>query len=450
MGSLYVRKNGYFEDGGVSQRGEPESMPQAFFRRTIAGRGAAGEHGPMEAAPKRSRRALAWVATTNFGEGLPWSVLHQMGTEFITERGGTPTQIGSTSLFHLAVTFKFLWSPVVDLFGRKRSWVIATQLALGGGMMAIAATTATPGFTVFWLVASLFAVLHATHDIACDGFYIQALDRNDQALYAGVRVAAFRIAMIVGSSVLVTFVATKSWVLAFAVAGAIMLATALINAAVMPRPADPVDAPKSAAKAPAFWTAYRTFLAQPQAALVLSFMFFYRLGDIMMFAMSKPLLRDIGVNLGHRGVLNGFGTFVFIVGSLVGGAIIARVELRRTLVPLLYLQNLAIPLYVAMAIFKPTFAGVFVIVLVEQLVSGMGNSAHIVFLIQRCRGVFSASHYAFATAVVSLGSTLSGYVSGPLDQHFGHPIFFTLAFVASWPALALAWFVPKGAVAEAT
>jgi PAT family beta-lactamase induction signal transducer AmpG len=424
-------------------------MPEADSKAKLATRGAPGEHGPMEAAPKRSMRALAWVATTNFGEGLPWTVLHQMGTELITERGGTPTQIASTSLFHLAVTFKFLWSPVVDLFGRKRSWVVATQLLLGGGMMAIAAATRTPGFGMFWIVASFFAVMHATHDIACDGFYIEALDRKDQALYSGVRVAAFRVAMIFGASWLVTHVATKSWVLAFGVAGVVMIATALVNAVVMPHPALPAAPPKAGPRTPAFWTAYRSFLAQPQARTVLSFMFFYRLGDIMMFAMSKPLLRDIGVDLGHRGTLNGWGTTAFIVGSLVGGGVIARFSLRRTLVPLLYLQNLTIPLYVALAVFKPTFTGVFLIVMVEQLVSGIGNSAHIVFLIQRCRGVFSASHYAFATAVVSLGSTLSGYVSGPLDQHFGHPIFFTLAFVASWPALALVWFVPKVPVESA-
>ncbi len=399
----------------------------------------------MDAAPKRSRRALAWVATTNFGEGLPWSVLHQMGTELITERGGTPTQIGSTSLFHLAVTFKFLWSPIVDLFGSKRGWVLATQLVLGGGMMAIAATTAAPGFALFWVVASLFAVVHATHDIACDGFYIQALDRKHHALYSGVRVAAFRVAMIVGSSVLVTLVAPRSWLLAFGAAGVLMLATAAVNSALMPRPA-PAPRPTTStaeAKTAAFWTAYRSFLAQPKAPLVLAFMFFYRLGDIMMFAMSKPLLRDIGVDLAHRGVLNGLGTAVFIAGSLAGGAIIARFGLPRTLVPLLYLQNLAIPLYVAMAIWKPTFAGVCAIVLAEQVVSGLGNAGHVVFLIQRSRGLFSASHYAFATAIVSLGSTLSGYVSGPLDQHFGHPLFFSLAFVAGWPALALVWFVPK-------
>jgi PAT family beta-lactamase induction signal transducer AmpG len=395
------------------------------------------------ASPPRSRRTLAWVSTANFGEGLPWSVLHQMGTEFLTDRGGTPTQIASTSLFHLAVTFKFLWSPVVDLFGRKRGWVIATQLLLGGGMMAIAAATKAPGFTPFWIVASFFAVLHATHDIACDGFYIQALDRHDQALYAGVRVAAFRVAMIVGSSLLVTYVATVSWVLAFGVAGVVMGATALVNAFLMPRPQARAELPKEAPKGREFLLAYRSFLAQPSAALVLSFMFFYRLGDIMMFAMSKPLLRDIGVDLAHRGTLNGFGTGVFIAGSLVGGGLIARLSLRRTLVPMLYLQNLAIPLYILMAVVKPSLPAIFAIVLVEQLVSGIGNAAHVVFLIQRCRGVFSASHYAFATAVVSLGSTLSGYVSGPLNQHFGHPIFFTIAFLASWPALLLVWFVPK-------
>jgi PAT family beta-lactamase induction signal transducer AmpG len=251
--------------------------------------------------------------------------------------------------------------------------------------------------------------------------------------------------MILGSSVLVTKVATRSWVLAFVVAGAFMFVTALVNSAIMPHPPE-LPETRARSRAAEFWDAYQTFLAQPNAKVVLSFMFFYRLGDIMMFAMSKPLLRDIGVDLGHRGLLNGFGTGAFILGGLVGGAVIARRGLRRTLVPMLYLQNLAIPLYIAMAILKPTFPQVFAIVMAEQLISGIGNAAHVVFLIQRCRGVFSASHYAFATAIVSLGSTLSGYVSGPLNQHFGHPLFFTIAFVASWPALALVWFVPKDPV----
>ena len=42
----------------------------------------------------------------------------------------------------------------------------------------------------------------------------------------------------------------------------------------------------------------------------------------------------------------------------------------------------------------------------------IGNAAHVNFLMRRSRSLFSASHYAFATAVVALGSTVFGLLSG--------------------------------------
>ena len=400
----------------------------------------------------RSKRALLWTSTTYFGEGLPWSFLHQMGTEFLTAIGASKTQIGSTSLLHLAVTFKFAWSPLLDLFGKRRRWLWALQLVLGVGMFAVAAVAPSRNLTAFWLLVSALAVVHATHDIACDGFYLQALDRRDQALYSGTRLGAYRLAMIVGSSVLVYLAGKTSWLLGFGAAGALMILTALVNAAVMPHPPERDASAAATGAAPAgaqtdravaFVTAFRSFLAQPQAALVLSFMLCYRLGDIMMFAMSKPLLRDLGVDTAHRGILNGFGTAASILGVVLGGAFVARRGLQRSLVPLIYLQNLAIPLYVGMAVWKPHFAGITAIVLTEQFVGGLGIAGATVFLMQRCRRAFSASHFAMATSVVSLASTFSGYASGPLNERLGHPLFFTVAFLASVPSLVLVLFVPK-------
>ena len=72
-------------------------------------------------------------------------------------------------------------------------------------------------------------ILHATHDIACDGFYLQALDRKGQALYAGTRIAAFRVAMIVGSSLLVVLAGRTSWQIGFGAAGVLMLLTAAVE-----------------------------------------------------------------------------------------------------------------------------------------------------------------------------------------------------------------------------
>jgi PAT family beta-lactamase induction signal transducer AmpG len=396
---------------------------------------------------------LLWTATTYFGEGLPWSFLHQLATEFLTATGASKTEIGSTSLLHFAVTLKFIWSPLVDLFGKRRTWVILLQFLLGAGMFVVAAVSSTRNMTLFWTALGLMSVVHATHDIACDGFYLQALDKADQALFSGVRIAAFRGAMLVGVSLLVVLAGETSWTVGFGAAGALMTLVALTNMFVMPGRAvhaaatSPVPVPVvpvvGRSKVAKFWEAYGSFLGQPRAPIVLAFMFFYKLGDIMMFAMSKPLLRDIGVDTTHRGILNGLGTLATIVGSVGAGALIARIGIERCLAPMTLFQNLAIPLYIALAVFKPRFGWVIPVVVFEQFAAGVGAAAHVVFLMRRCRAAFSASHYAFATAIVSLGSTLSGYASGPLNEALGHPLFFTVAFVASWPSLILVLFVPK-------
>src|SRR5262245_66386209 len=81
---------------------------------------------PLDHADRR--RTLLWTSSSYFGQGLPWSFLHQLATEYLTATGASSRAIGSTSLFHFAVTLKFLWSPVVDLFGRKRTWLGRTQV----------------------------------------------------------------------------------------------------------------------------------------------------------------------------------------------------------------------------------------------------------------------------------------------------------------------------------
>lgn len=396
----------------------------------------------------RSRYALLWTSTTYFGEGLPWSFLHQMGTEFLTAIGASNSQISATSWLHMAVTFKFAWSPVLDLFGRRRTWLWVLQVVLGAGMVGVGLIAPSRNLTAFWFAMAALAVVHATHDIACDGFYLQALDRRGQALYSGTRLGAYRLAMIVGSSGLVVLAGKTSWLLGFGAAGVLMVLVGLLNAALMPHPPerhpdDPEAGHGAGSRPAAFLETFRSFIAQPHAASVLAFMLTYKLGDIMMFAMSKPLLRDLGVSTAQRGALNGFGIGASILGVILGGAFVARRGLERSLVPLVYTQNLAIPLYIAMAVFKPTYTGIFGIVLLEQFVSGLGTAGSTVFLMQRCRRAFSASHFAMATSVVSLASTFSGAVSGKLNEHLGHPLFFTVAFLASIPSLILVWIVPK-------
>jgi PAT family beta-lactamase induction signal transducer AmpG len=392
----------------------------------------------------RSKRSLLWTSTTYFGEGLPWSFLHQMCAEFLTATGASIVQVSSTSAFHGAVTLKFLWSPFVDLFGRKRTWLWVMQLVLGLGMFAVAAIAPHGTLRAFWIVAGVLAILSAVHDVACDGFYLQALNQDDQATFAGTRTAAFKLATIVGSMGLVGLAAKTNWTIGFGAAGVLMLVTGVANRSLTPIPPEHhPDAELHRSKASAFFAAYASFIKQPQALLVLTFLFLYRVGDIMMFNLSKPLLRELGVTTGQRAVLNGLQIGVATAGAILGGLIVGRRTLARSLVPIAYLQNLSILLYVAMAVGRPHLPGIACITLFEQLVGGIGVTAYSIFMMQRCRSMFSASHFAFITVIVSLASTLSGIISGVVAQRVGFPIALSIAFLCSVPSLVLVFFVPK-------
>jgi PAT family beta-lactamase induction signal transducer AmpG len=403
---------------------------------------------PPAERPGRKPSDVAWVASTNFGEGLPWSFIHQMGTEFLTSVRAPIEQVGYTSWLHLAVTLKFLWSPIVDLAGRKRTWMVALQVLFGFGMLVLAWVSRgeSSALGMFWLVMGV----HATHDIACDGYYLLALNRADQALYSGARVAAFRAAMLVGGSWLVALAGIKGWPVGFTVGGIVMTLVGIGNTLFVPRVDEPrVVKPKHASlreRGRAFLEAYRTFFDQPRIAPVLLFILTLKLGDIMMFAMAKPMLRDIGISLAQRGALVTPSIISQIAGAMAAGAIIARWKLERTLIPIIYFMNLAIPLYAVLAWTAPPFYIVIPIVCFEQFAAGMGATVQSVYLMQRARRAFSASHYAFATAITAIGTTFSGAFSGHLYKAVGMRWYFVLCIAFGIPSMILVLLVPRRSV----
>jgi PAT family beta-lactamase induction signal transducer AmpG len=409
---------------------------------------------PLPARRKHNPADLAWVMPTNFGEGLPWSFIHQMGTDYLTAIRAPIAQVGYTSWLHLAVTLKFLWSPLVDLAGKKRTWMVAMQVLLGAGMLGVAAISrgGTGTLGTFWLALAVLSIVHATHDIACDGYYLIKLNRADQALYVGPRVLAFKLATLTGSSILIAVAGARSWPVAFAIAAIIMTAIGLINTAFVPRvnEASQVRAPQIgvAERARNFWEAYRTFFNQPRIVPVLLFILTLKLGDIMMFSMARPLLRDIGVGTEQRGWLGTPTQICSIAGAVLAGAMLARWGIQRMLVPIIYFMNLAIPLYAVLAWTAPPFWVVATLVCIEQFAGGMGQTAQQVFLMQRARRAFSASHYAFATALTALGTTISGAFSGHLYGAVGMRWYFIVCFGFGLPSMILALVVPKTAVDE--
>ena len=155
------------------------------------------------AAPKRN--PWLWIPSLYFAEGIPYVVVMTMSVIMYKRLGISNTDVALyTSLLYLPWVLKPLWSPFVDIFKTKRLWIVAMQFLVAIALTVAAFSVQTSAFFIFSL--SIFWVMafsSSTHDIAADGFYMLGLSKHDQAWWVGIRSTFYRLAMIVGSGLLI-------------------------------------------------------------------------------------------------------------------------------------------------------------------------------------------------------------------------------------------------------
>ena len=105
---------------------------------------------------------LVAVTVLGFASGLPLALTGQAMQAWLTADGVDIATIGFLSLVGLPYTFKFLWAPLMDRFeppwlGRRRGWLVVSQLALAGALLWMAATPPASALGAFALLAGLVA-----------------------------------------------------------------------------------------------------------------------------------------------------------------------------------------------------------------------------------------------------------------------------------------------------
>lgn len=186
-----------------------------------------------------------WVVTTYFAEGFPYSLVRQISTVFFKDAGASLQAIGLTSLYGLPWTLKFLWGPLVDTYATKRRWLLTAELVLTALAVAMAVTSVWP--TALLMASAVFllmALASATHDIAIDGYYLEALDRTQQARFVGFQAMAYRLALIAGGGGIVAFSGVTSWPAAFFLAAIVLGGLLTFHTLFLPR----IEKPRAPAR----------------------------------------------------------------------------------------------------------------------------------------------------------------------------------------------------------
>lgn len=139
-----------------------------------------------------------WVPSLYLYQGIPYSIVTITSGLMYKNMGISNASFTFwTSLLYLPWTLKPLWSPYVEVTSTKRQWVISTQILIAIAFILAGISFQSNMFYLFSIILlAIISFCSASHDIACDGFYMLALNKHDQSFFVGVRTTFYRIAML--------------------------------------------------------------------------------------------------------------------------------------------------------------------------------------------------------------------------------------------------------------
>ena len=432
----------------------------------------------------------AWIPTLYMAEGAPYFAVNTLAMLFLSEMGLSNTDVALyTSWMYLPWVIKPFWSPILDLFGSKKMWVVVMQFIVA---IALGGVAFSAPFD-FWLNASLAffwlcAFASATHDIAADGLYILALDTNQQSFFVGIRNTFYRISTVLcqwGCLVLAGQLFEKNtvdgmemipahasaWSTVFYIMAIAFLVLSVYHFAFLPndrkRP-ESISAVETYGRASeengcssengclsqegivaSLKNNFKSFFAKftgRELILALLFIFTYRLGEAQLGKIAQLFLKDtyenggLGLTLTDVGNIYGLvGVIALMVGGVLGGIAVSKYGLKRMMFPMLLFMNIPNVVYIFLSSTQTTFLPtIYAMVAIEQFGYGFGFTAFTLYLVYISQGKYSTTHYAICTGLMALGMMIPGMIAGYMQETLGYTNFFIWVCICTIPPFFIA------------
>ncbi|MBI3178871.1 MAG: MFS transporter [Deltaproteobacteria bacterium] len=386
-----------------------------------------------------SRRLLA-VALLGFASGLPLALTGSTLQAWMTVEGVDLSTMGLFALVGLPYTLKFLWSPLLDRFvppflGRRRGWIVITQLLLMLGIWLMAGARVQEAPLALAVLALAVALASASQDIVVDAYRTDILAPPERGAGAAVFVLGYRLGMLTAGALALIIAANWGWPSTYMLMGGLLL-VGMAAAFFGPEPAQ-AEPPKDLRAAVV--EPVRDLLASRAALAFLGLVVLYKLGDAFAGSLTTAfLLKGAGFSLAAVGAINkGWGLFATIAGAVFAGGLMARWSLYRALMVFGVLQACTNLLFMLLSWSGANRGLLFAVIGLENIAGGMGTAAFVALLMSLCKRRFSATQYALLSALAAVGRVFAGPPAGFLAETAGWPIFFLVSFGVALPGLFL-------------
>ncbi len=414
---------------------------------------------------------VAAMLMLGFSSGLPFLLTGNTLGYWLRDEGTTLGAIGFLSWVGLAYSLKFLWAPIVDRldaplfgrFGRRRGWMIVSQLLVALGLTGLSAIGLKAGLAPLGLLALVVAFSSSTQDIVVDAWRIEAASDSDElGLLSAAYQLGYRGALLVTDALILIAASHWGWPVSYAMM-AVLMAVGVCASFVAIEPLRTQAVLKNGRMAP-LWS-MRGFVDAVigpfaeffrvygwLALLMLAMISFYRLPEFMMGPMTNPYYHDLGLSKDAVGTVRAsIGLAASLAGITAGGFSTLRFGYVKTLIVGVILQSLVIAAFAVLAYTGPDLRVFGAVMAADNFGIGFAGVALVTYMSTLTSLGYTATQYALLSSTYTyIGKFAKGF-SGVMVERLaagrtlleGYALFFIGAGLLGIPALVLCVFLAR-------
>jgi PAT family beta-lactamase induction signal transducer AmpG len=438
------------------------TLPQPPRRATPA-------FGKLDVIASLRQPKVAVMLMLGFSSGLPFLLSGSTLGYWLREEGTTLGAIGFLSWVGLAYSVKFLWAPLIDRldapvfgrFGRRRGWMITSQIVVALGLLGLSFFGLKWGLTTLGAFALLVAFASSTQDIVVDAWRIEAAaDSDELGLLSAAYQLGYRAAMVTTDALILIAAAHFGWQLSYT-AMAVLMAVGLCASVYA---VEPERAVAAKSQLQSMWSARGFFDAVVgpfseffrvygwMALLMLTMISFYRLPEFIMGPMANPYYHDLGLSKDVVGTVRAsVGLTGSLLGIAAGGVSALRFGYVRTLIVGIILQSVVVAVFAILAYTGPDVRVFGAIMAFDNFGVSFAGVALVTYMSSLTSLGYTATQYALLSSAYTYVGKISKGFSGVMVEQFavgrtlleGYAIFFIVAGALGIPAFILCLFLAR-------
>ncbi|MBR1600682.1 MAG: MFS transporter [Alphaproteobacteria bacterium] len=386
-----------------------------------------------------------------FSSGFPLPLVFGTLSFLLKDYGIAYASIGAISLVKIPYSLKWMWSPVVDnikipilyKIGRRRSWALIIQILLGISIFLMSTVNPQQNLYIMAVFAFITSFLSATQDIILDAYRVESFNDEPEKLSSGVAifVLGYRLGLIFSGAGAIYLASKISWSMVYIIMSLgilVGLSAVIFSKETVKYEYKVFDFNIKNIKQffnDSLINPFINFIKNENWFWILAFIFTYRLSDSYFGPMSNPFYDDMGFTKEEIAfVTKIYSIIMTILGGLLGGIIVLKLGMRKSLLLFGFTQCMTTMLFSLQAYYGHNMPLFMIIVALEYLSSGLATTAFVAYISSLCNKLYTATQYALLSSVMSLSRDLFSATSGAVYEYieniftgYGWIIFFIIS-----------------------